>query len=129
MNHLDERCAFSAGWSAALVYPGGVLFLSVGDSTGTIQVVVESSGVPCWSELKALKPESSLMVLGSLAPDHDVVFDIVTRGVGIISKATGMLHPDIRHAGLSILASQNTDVLLSHRHFYLRNHLILALNL
>jgi len=40
-----------------------------------------------------------------------------------------MLHPHIQHAGLSILASQNTDVLLSHRHLYLRNPLILALNL
>ena len=45
---------------------GGVLFLSVGDSTGTIQVVAESSKVPRWSELKGLKPESSLTVLGSL---------------------------------------------------------------
>ncbi|KAJ0347995.1 hypothetical protein COL154_013800 [Colletotrichum chrysophilum] len=108
---------------------GGVLFLPVGDSTGTIQVVVESSKVPCWFELKILKPESSLMVHGSLAFRHDATFDIVARGVSIISKATGMLHSDIRHAGPSILGSQNTDVLLSHRHLYLRNPLILALNL
>ncbi|KAK2028998.1 class II aaRS and biotin synthetase [Colletotrichum zoysiae] len=40
-----------------------------------------------------------------------------------------MLHPDIRHAGPRILASQNTDVVLSHRHLYLRNPLIMALSL
>jgi asparaginyl-tRNA synthetase len=69
------------------------------------------------------------MVHGSLTFRHDKTFDIVAHDVGIISKAASMLHPDIRHAGPSILASQNTHALLSHRHLYLRNPLILALNL
>ncbi|KAK3305049.1 uncharacterized protein B0T15DRAFT_187698 [Chaetomium strumarium] len=39
-----------------------------------------------------------------------------------------MLHPNIRRADRSILDPQKTDALLSNRHLYLRNPLILALN-
>ncbi|KAJ2906433.1 hypothetical protein MKZ38_001793 [Zalerion maritima] len=108
---------------------GAVLFLPIGDSMGTIQVVAKSSKVPRLSELKALRPELGLMVLGSLASCRDSTLEIVAHDIGIISKATSMLHPDVRYARPSILESQNTDALLSHRHLYLRNPIILALNL
>ncbi|KAK4231883.1 hypothetical protein QBC38DRAFT_525639 [Podospora fimiseda] len=96
----------------------GVFFLPVGDSTGANQLVVKSA-ILLWSELKTLKPESSLVILGSLASRPDGAFEIAAQEIRIISKATGTLHPDIRYAGTSILEPQNTDSLLSNRHLYL----------
>ncbi|KAH7166553.1 hypothetical protein EDB81DRAFT_878894 [Dactylonectria macrodidyma] len=107
---------------------GRLVFLLVGDSIGSIQVVAESSKVPCWLELKCLKPESSLVVFGSLALNSNGSTEIVAKNAEIISKATELLHPDIRNAGASLLDSRNTDSLLSHRHLYLRNPLVIALN-
>ncbi|KAK7959269.1 uncharacterized protein PG986_004123 [Apiospora aurea] len=108
---------------------GGVLFLPIGDSSGSIQAVALQSEMAGWSELKSIKPETSLQLSGILSPGRNGSLEIALRQASIISKATGMINPDIRKAGLDILEATNTDHVLSHRHLYLRNPLIHGLNL
>ncbi|RDW74549.1 uncharacterized protein DSM5745_07211 [Aspergillus mulundensis] len=107
---------------------GGLVFLSVGDSTGTIQVVANSAALDKGSELGTLKPESSLMVHGRLTPDREGTMEISADKIYIISKATGTIHPNIRRASPKLLEAQSMNHLLTNRHLYLRNPLIMALN-
>lgn len=55
--------------------------------------------------------------------------EIILEKICIISKSTRLLHPEIRKLDMDILANHNTDKVLASRHLYLRNPLILALNL
>lgn len=64
---------------------GALLFLPISDSTGTIQVVAESSKPSHWAELKAFKSESSLMVTGSLKSRLNATREITTHDIGIIA--------------------------------------------
>ena len=107
---------------------GAILFLPVGDSTGTIQVVAEKSKISSWDELKTLKPESSMMVSGVLAFNRKNL-EIIAQEVTIVSKSTRLLYPEIRKLDTDILAHHNTDKVLASKHLYLRNPLFVALNL
>jgi len=106
---------------------GKLVFLSVVDSTATIQVVAEQSKVSNWNELATLWPETSLIISGSVEPRNRAV-EINAAEVLIVSKATKSVHPEIRKADSNLLKSHNSDKLLSSRHLYLRNPLILSLN-
>lgn len=106
---------------------GAILFLDLGDSTGSIQAVAKKSTTPSWTELKTLTVESSLDVSGSLSFSNGTA-EIILETTSIISKSTKLLHPEIRKLDVEILANNNTDKVLASRHLYLRNPLILALN-
>lgn len=73
---------------------GPIFFLSVDDSTGTIQVVAEKSKISSWDELKKLKSESSIIVLGVLALNRENL-EIIAQEVTIVSKSTRLLNPEI----------------------------------
>ncbi|KAF5689447.1 hypothetical protein FCIRC_1383 [Fusarium circinatum] len=107
---------------------GAILFFDVGDSTGTIQVVAMKSKTLSWTELRTLTAESSLRLWGRLDVNKGNAEIILGRST-IISKSTRILHPEIRKLDMAILANNNTDKVLASRHIYLRNPLILALNL
>ena len=105
-----------------------MLFLPVCDSTGTTQVVVDKSKVPSWIELRALKSESSITVSGIVRANRESC-EIVAQQVAIVSRSSRLLHPEIRKLDKDLLAHHNTDKLLASRHLYLRNPLLVALNL
>ncbi|CAG7963010.1 unnamed protein product [Penicillium salamii] len=108
---------------------GGVVFLSVGDSSGTIQVVANSSKMDERFGLRTLKPESSLMVHGNVDSSRGDAIEISAYKIDIISKATRTLYHNIRQPDPKILEAKYTDHQLSHRHLYIRNPLISALNI
>jgi asparaginyl-tRNA synthetase len=68
------------------------------------------------------------MVLGVLAFNRENL-EIVAQEVTIVSKSARLLYPEIRKLDTDILAHHNTDKVLASRHLYLRNPLIMALNL
>ena len=49
--------------------------------------------------------------------------------MAIVSRSSRLLHPEIRKLDKDLLAHHNTDKLLASRHLYLRNPLLVALNL
>jgi Aspartyl/asparaginyl-tRNA synthetases len=106
---------------------GGLIFLDVVDSTGSVQVIVsgEAAGQP--SVLQNLIAESSLEVSGTLSKRKSQVEIIATR-VQVVQRATRRMNPSVRALDTSILASKNVDKLLSMRHIYLRNPILLILN-
>lgn len=107
---------------------GAMLFLPVCDSTGTIQVVVEKSKVPYWAEIRAWKAESSIIISGTVRASRGSR-EIVAQEVAIVSRSNRLLHPEIRKLDRNLLAQHNTDRLLASRHLYLRNPVLVALDL
>lgn len=111
---------------------GRLVFIDVVDSTGKAQVVVEfhhlsTARIP--TAIRDLRPESSVHVHGTIVTrdtdGHDIrPIEIRAHGIDIISAACGTLALPIRRHNPGLLSS---DKILSNRHIYLRNPILLAI--
>ena len=84
--------------------------------------------VSSWAEIRAWKAESSMIISGTVRASWRTC-EIVAQEVAIVSRSNRLLHPEIRKLDRDLLAPHNTDRLLASRHLYLRNPLLVALNL
>lgn len=105
-------------------------FLSVCDSTGDIQVVVELENVDgeTFALSKAVTLESAVKVIGRVKGGNNPTtpFEVLASSVEITNAATYRLSPPPR-SDIDIFDPSLTNQLLNHRHFYIRNPKVMAI--
>ena len=116
------------GWLKARRNQGGIVFLDVCDSTGSIQVVVNRSVVE--SSLMELANEipleSSVEVHGRLVQHQQKAREIVAQKLGVVGLATQQFSPQPR-GDINIFDPSLANHLLTNRHIYLRNPKVMAI--
>jgi asparaginyl-tRNA synthetase len=112
---------------------GQLVFVDVVDSSGRVQVVVElhrfsRSNNP--TAISLLRPESSVYVQGTIIAQgaSGLNIEIRAHAIEVISAATAIaIEPPIRGHSQDVLSPQLTDKILSNRHLYLRNPILLSI--
>jgi asparaginyl-tRNA synthetase len=112
---------------------GKICFLDIVDSTGSIQVVVEMNRLSTpsdWMIIRSLYPETSVTIHGIIAARkvdtrNSTKIEIRATSIDVISMACRTITPPIRRGDLAVLATNNSDKILSNRHLYLRNPILL----
>ena len=117
------------GWVRSKNDKGGVIFLSMTDSTGSIQVVGDPQllGIESFDALKRIPIESAVRIVGILVDDERARGgrEIRATSFEVIGAATRSLSPNPR-SDIDIFDPRLTDQLLQNRHFYLRNPKVMA---
>lgn len=107
-------------------------FLSISDSTGTIQVVVERGVVndEVFENCKSMTVESAVRVYGTLQKDGSdngsPDLEVLAIDFEVTNKATHQLSPPPR-SEIDIFDPTLQNHFLNNRHFYLRNEKIMAI--
>ena len=125
---VDSEVSFLAWVAYRPRCLGKVCFLDVVDSTGIIQVVVETTALEKqgdWTTIRSLLPESSVTIRGILTPQMDsspnsMTTEVHAKSITVISMASKTLHPAIR-CSLERLAPEHAPRILAKPHLYLRN--------
>ena len=115
-------------WLAAKQRHGGILFLTLHDSSGNIQAVAEKENIDpkAFDELKRVPLESGVVVYGTLitAPNDGV--EIQLQKLEVVGSATQQFCPQPR-SDIDIFSPSLTNHLLTNRHVYLRNQKVIAI--
>lgn len=117
-----------SGWLKSRRHSGGIYFLDVSDSTGVIQIVVESGriGKDYFDEIGRIPLESSIEISGKVVSHTNRPREIAASVVRIIGKASIQIFPQPR-GEVDIFDVKLTDQMLSNRHLYLRNPKVMAI--
>ncbi len=109
------------GWVASVRVHKSHLFFDLEDSTGRIQVIVNTNIINV-----RIKPEQSIMVLGSLMLNSkSKKYEIVAKSVQIIGDVTLPLSPAPR-SDFDIFDNRYTNYVQQNRHLFIRNSKVCA---
>lgn len=115
-------------WLRSRRASGGIHFLDVVDSTGTVQVVVERDNLS--ADDFALAPrialESAIEVRGNLVRHSNKPREISARSIRVIGEAVLPLSP-LPRSPIDIFDTKHANHLLKNRHLYLRNPKVMAI--
>lgn len=116
------------GWLKARRSQGGIVFLDIADSTGSIQVVVNRSLVEktVIDFANEIPLESSVEIRGRLARYQQKAKEIVLQTLAVVGLAERQFSPQPR-GDINIFDPSLANHLLSNRHIYLRNPKIMAI--
>lgn len=109
-------------WLANRRRSGGILFLDVVDSTGTIQAVLEANklGEAGFESAQRIALESAIEIRGTVASHANRPREISVSAVQLIGHAGIEISP-LPRSNFDIFDTKMADHLLSNRHLYLRN--------
>lgn len=116
------------GWLKNRRESGGITFLDVCDSTGSIQVVCEAKSLEAetFNRIRKVSLESAVKVSGILCEHQNRLREIHVTEFVVIAEDTLKLSPQPRKH-IDIFDEAMADHLLSNRHIYLRNPQTMAI--
>lgn len=117
------------GWIRDKHDKGGVVFLTISDSSGSLQAVGDRRliGNESFDALKRTPIESAVRIVGKLVDDSRAKGgrELQITEFQVIGAASRSLSPSPR-GEIDIFDPRLTDQLLQNRHFYLRNPKVMA---
>lgn len=116
------------GWVEKKRSHGRLLFVDIVDSTGSIQVVIDSNkiGADAFEHIKTVSNESSVRALGQLTVTASQQPELVAEEFEIINRARISQSPGVR-TNFDLFDVSLTDLMLRQRHLYIRNPKVMAL--
>ena len=116
------------GWLVAKRKHGGVMFLDLADSTGTIQAVAEVKdlGRTTVDRITKTPLESGVAVEGKIVEGPNNLKEIKVDSFIVIGEAKLNLDPQPR-SSFDIFDPRHTEQMLRYRHIYLRNPKVMAI--
>lgn len=116
------------GWLRNRRESGGIVFLDICDSTGTIQCICEEKVIQpeMFGMLRRLSLESALEVRGVLSTHQNRSREIHVSAFLIVAEDELKLSPQPR-GHVAIFDEAMADHLLRNRHIYLRNPQVMAI--
>lgn len=109
------------GWISRIHKIGGMIFINITDSTGTIQITLDKSKKNdlIFRKAMTLQVESSVHIRGKLIKKKNKV-EILPNMIEIIGAVNHQYSPNPR-SNFSIFDPKYTNLILSNRHIYIRN--------
>jgi asparaginyl-tRNA synthetase len=116
----DEEVRLSC-WLSYRKCLGGIIFLTLVDSTGHIQGIVEKNGSKeAFDAIKKIPLESSIEVMGSIRSSKNNQNELCVKSISVIGITTLQLYPHPR-SSFDILNEKNANNILRYRHIYIRH--------
>ncbi len=116
-NHVDLFC-----WIKNKRNLGGVIFLDLVDSTGSIGAFIKknNSTLEVFNKITKLVPESSVKIKGSIKKKNNFKKEIEIKNCEIIGKVFLNIEPSPRK-DFNIFDKRYVNFLLSKKHLFIRN--------
>lgn len=115
-------------WVKSIRNLGGIIFLTLEDSTGMLEAYVEKrkASSKLFSKISNIKPESSIRIEGILSKKPETNNkELIITDVEIIGQASLNLYPRPRN-NFNIFESKYVDYILRKRHLFIRNNKLAA---
>lgn len=111
------------GWLTQRKKHGGILFLKIADSSGSIQATAtkDSCADVVFETAKKLRIESSVRVLGVLRTSPNGEVELRITNIEALGDVGLEISPKPRSSHADIAASRFADHCLRHRHLFVRN--------
>lgn len=114
------------GWLARRRDHGGVMFLDISDSSGSIQVVLEAGADNrLYETADVISPESCIEVTGIVSTNGHGNNEIVANDIACISHAHKSVFP-LPRSTFDVFDERNADHVLRNYHLYMRNPQLVA---